>query len=243
MPNDQPPKKRPAGQPRPPGGLPGNDGIYPQPPPGPPPGGDDQGIDPALLAMGAGQSPMPAGMPKAGQTMDPMQAMLGGLGGGMGMPPPPPAPGPPMGPGGLPVGGTQPSVDPWFNPEMSGSSLLQGLSRSIGDPYSAGPEGHADLDNIGPQDPNMGLEQLIQLISMVQSGAGPEAGGGIVPPFSRNQPPMNSTAPSSMLASTPDVESPWGNPRLPNRGMGMMGVKPGGSGVNFDRGRYNVTNS
>ena len=235
-------KKKPAGPARPPGGLPGADGMSPQPPPGPPPGGDDQGIDPSLLAMGGGWPPNGGagcpqcrGMPKPGQPMDPMQAMLGGLGGGMGMPPPPPAPGPPMGPGGLPVGGTQPSVDPWFNPEMSGSTLMQGISRAIGDPYAAGPEGHADLDGMGPQQPDMGLEQLIQLIAMAQSGAGPDAGGGM--------PPMNSTSPSSMLGSTPDAESPWGNPRLPAGGMGLMGVKPGGSGVNFDRGRYNVTNA
>jgi hypothetical protein len=230
------------------------DGMSPQPPPGPPPGGEGQGIDPALLAMGAGQAPLPAAMPKPGSTMDPMAAMLGGLTGG-GLPPPPPPPGPPMGPGGLPVGGTMPSVDPWFSPEMSGSTLLQGLSRAVGDPYaaggggpgdlagaggplgvndpySAGPTGHADLSNIGPQDPRMGLEQLIQLIAMAQSGAGPDAGG--------MSPQMASGAPGGLLAGLPDAGTPWGNPSLPRS---LMGVRPGGSGVNFDRGNYNVVGS
>lgn len=132
----------------------------------------------------------PPGMPRPGQTMDPMMAMMNGMP-QFGQPPPPP-PGPPMGGGGLPVGGSMPELDPNSNEDMGGSSLLQALSQSIGG-YDAGPEGHGELEGMGTGDPNMGLEQLLQLIAMGNAGVGgtPETGvppGGSGVNFDRGNP-------------------------------------------------------
>ncbi len=171
-----PPKKKPQ-----PGGAPGyDDGTdsFPGGPNGPagvPGGPPGMGGAPGMGAM----PPMmpPPGMPRAGQTMDPMMAMLNGM--PQFPPPPPPAPGPPMGPGGLPVGGSMPDLDPNFSPEMGDSQLLKALSQSVGG-YDAGPLGHADLAGLGPEDPNMGIEQLMQMIALGNAGVGGAEGG--VPP-------------------------------------------------------------
>ena len=114
-----PPPKKPAGPggPPPKSGLPGPGGPPPGPG-GPPPGGDPFGpapaggpaMPPGMDPFGGGAMPplgMGAGMPKPGQGMDPMMAMMNGLG-----PDPsmesgaPPSQGPPMGPDGFPVGGS-----------------------------------------------------------------------------------------------------------------------------------------
>ncbi len=92
-----------------------------------------------------------------------------------------------MGPGGLPIGGSMPEVDPLYSPDMNGSPLLQALHGAVG--YDAGPEGHADLQGMGTGDPNMGLEQLIQMIAMSRAGVGggvPPGGSGV--PFDRGNP-------------------------------------------------------
>jgi hypothetical protein len=119
--------------------------------------------------------------------MDPMMAMMNGL---PQMAPPPPPPGPPMGPGGLPVGGSMPELDPNFSPEMGGSPLLQALRGSVGGGmYDAGPEGHAELGGMGTGDPSMGLEQLIQMIALANGGVGggvPPGGSGVA--FDRGNP-------------------------------------------------------
>lgn len=114
----------------------------------------------------------PPGMPKPGQGMDPMMAMLGGMPMMQGMTPPP---GPPMGPGGLPVGGSLPRQDPAFNPDMGGSNLLKALNLSLD------PDSDTDLDGLGSGDPNMGIEKLIQLLALGQMGAGgtPPGGSGV----------------------------------------------------------------
>jgi hypothetical protein len=75
-----------------------------------------------------------------------------------------------MGPEGLPVGGSPASADPSFSPDMDGSALLKALNLS--DPYAAGPEGHGELMGVGQGDPNLGLEQMLQLLALGQAGAG-----------------------------------------------------------------------
>jgi hypothetical protein len=186
------------------------------PPPSPdkkpkskPPAGAPAGPrDPA----GIQQMP-PPGMPPPGRGMDPMMAMLNGLpagapGGLPGGPPasPPPAP---MGPEGMPVGGTSPFVDPNASPNMGGSALLQALAASVGgdqgmgetgDPYDAGPLGHAQLGGMGPAPPTEpGLEQLLAMLALAKSGVGggqspmgvPAGGSGVN--FDRGQPGIMST--------------------------------------------------
>lgn len=109
-------------------------------------------------------APQGQGMPKPGQGMDPMQAMMQGMG-DLGAFGPPPAPEGPIGPGGLPIGGNLPSSDPMMDPSMDGSGLFQALNMQL-DPYSAGPLGHPVLD-----DPNMNkLQGLLQLLALNQSG-------------------------------------------------------------------------
>jgi hypothetical protein len=116
-------------------------------------------------------------MPRPGRSMDPMAAMLNGLG-------PPPAPAMPPGPPGLPPGGSPMEADPGFNADMDGSALMQALNLSMGggqDPYSAGPMGSADLGGMGTADPNMGLEALLQLLALGQMGVGGSPGGPGMP--------------------------------------------------------------
>jgi hypothetical protein len=116
-------------------------------------------------------------LPKPGQGMNPMMAMLHGLGPdplGMGQPTPAP-PGPPLGPDGLPPGGSLPgglAAQESADPTMGGSDLLQALTAAVqaGDPY--GTTGVPTSLNIGPQDPNMGIEQMLQLLALGQMGVG-----------------------------------------------------------------------
>ena len=151
-------------------------------PGGPPPGGPDpMGGAPPFLQPGSGGPPPMGGMapppmlPKPGQGMDPMMAMLHGLGPdplGMGGPPAPQ--GPPMGPGGLPVGGSLPGPGDGDGDEsMGGSDLLKALTAAVGgggDPYAT--NGMPTNLNVGPQDPNMGIEQMLQALALGGMGVG-----------------------------------------------------------------------
>ena len=183
-----------------------------KPPPGPPAGAPAGPRDPA----GMPQMP-PPGMPPPGRGMDPMMAMLNGLPAGApgGLPPggppggmaPPSPPTAPMGPDGLPIGGTNPFADPNSNPNMGGSELLQQLAASTGmgggtpplsaDPYDAGPLGHALLGDLGGQGaPDPQLQQLLAMLALIQGGVGgapagapmgvPAGGSGV--PFDRGNP-------------------------------------------------------
>ena len=143
-----PPKKEEGGKPKPDAkkkpGVSGKGG--PSQPPGP---GAQQNL----------HSP-PPGTPKPGEGIDPMQAMMQGMGDMSAMgPPPPPAPGAPMGENGMPVGGNLPSSDPMMDPSMDGSSLFQGLNMQL-DPAMGGGEQGADPE----------LEQLLQLLALSQAG-------------------------------------------------------------------------
>lgn len=163
-----------------------------QGPPGPMDGPRDQ--------TGMMQMP-PPGMPRPGQGMDPMMAMLNGL--PMGAPGGPPSPPPsPMGPDGFPIGGTSPFVDPNASPNLGGSALLQRLAAmtgqgapemSMGDPYDAGPLGHAQLGGMGVGDPGMGLEQILALLALAKSGTGGVPAGGSGVNFDRGNPGIMST--------------------------------------------------
>jgi hypothetical protein len=52
--------------------------------------------------------------------------------------------------------------------------LLKALN--LGDPYAAGPEGHGELAGVGMGDPNLGLEQMLQLLALGQMGVGGNSG-------------------------------------------------------------------
>jgi hypothetical protein len=130
-------------------------------------------------------------MPKPGQGMDPMMAMLGGMP-PLGGPPPmapqaPPPPGAVMGDGGMPLGGGVPFGGPGADPTMGGSDLLQAMNMAL-DPYGGDPDGTTSL-NVGPSDPTLGLEQLLQLLALAQMGVGdpmaqPPGGSGVpMPPL------------------------------------------------------------
>jgi hypothetical protein len=156
FPPDDKSKPKPDSKGKPPakGGKPGG-----PPPPGP---GGQQNL----------HSP-PIGVPKAGQGIDPMQAMMGGMGDMSQFgPPPPPSPGAPLGPNGLPIGGGLPSSDPGMDPNMDGSGLFQAMNMQL-DPMGGG---LGDDPNGGGQ---MGLEQLLQMLAMSQAGTNPaDAQGG-----------------------------------------------------------------
>lgn len=167
------PKPNPGGPPDPFGGgpppsPPGADPFSPVPAGGPamPPGMDPFG----------GAAMPPLGGSKPGQGMDPITAMLGGIGGGsLGATNPAPQ-GPPMGPDGLPVGGSMPA--PGSDPEMGGSPLLQSLVGSLGsggggDQYTLPPGGPDTVFNgIGSGDPQMGAEQLLSMLALAKMGVG-----------------------------------------------------------------------
>lgn len=113
----------------------------------------------------------PAGLPKAGQGINPMQAMTQGMGDLSALgPPPPPSPGAPMGPNGMPVGGQLPSSDPMVDPSMDGSGLFQALNMQLD------PMGGQSLQDPSQGDPQMGLEQLLEMLAMSQAGAMPGQG-------------------------------------------------------------------
>ncbi|WP_074309308.1 hypothetical protein [Singulisphaera sp. GP187] len=110
--------------------------------------------------------------------MDPQAAMMTGLG-----PDPfaqPPPQGPPVGPEGLPVGGSMPSMD--GDPSMGDSGLLQALHSALsggGDPYGVAPgEPDQGFQGMGTGDPNMGLQQLLQILALGQNGVGGGPGVG-----------------------------------------------------------------
>lgn len=188
-----PPAKKPTG----PGGPP--DPFAPPAGAGPGPGGppDPFAAGPPPMPVGPGGPPDPfggaplgmtPGMPGPGQGMDPMQAMNGGIGAG-----PDPsmtggAPaqdlGPPMGPDGFPVGGSMPPPSPDGGMgDMGGSALLQALAGGGapqgGDPYAVGPlDAQNAFQGIGGGDPNMGQQQLLQMLALAQMGVGGGAGPG-----------------------------------------------------------------
>lgn len=169
FPPQKPKPKQPGGGPPPPGDPslgPGmNDGGDPSTggvPPGPPP------------SMGA-----PPGMQDPGQGMDPMMAMLGGLGGGMdmggmGAGPPPPFP---SGPNGLPVGGSYPEGSPEEMGEVDGSPLLQALMGGGQDQYDVPPDQLGHVVDGGTGDPTMGLDQILQMLALAKAGVGGDTGG------------------------------------------------------------------
>ena len=110
---------------------------------------------------------------RPGQGMNPMAAMMGGLG-----LPPAPGQGPPqLGPGGLPFGGSMP--DP--GADTGGSDLLSALLGSgggdQGDPYTQ-PPGAQPLDGMGTSDPKMGLQNFLSMLALAQSGVGEPGQGG-----------------------------------------------------------------
>lgn len=111
--------------------------------------------------------------PKPGQGMDPMEAMMGGMGDLSQFAPPPPPPGAPLGPDGMPIGGGPGEGFPGFDPSMDGSSLFQALHASL-DPYAAGPLGHGELD------PPPDLDSLLAMLAFRQSGVAP-GGSGVMP--------------------------------------------------------------
>ena len=190
-----PPSKKPAAGGPPPGADPfgGPPGGAP-PLGGLPPGGDPFGPAPAGgPAMppgmdpfgGAAQPPlgMAPGMPKPGQGMDPMMAMLQGLGPDPSMTAGAPADqGPPMGPDGFPVGGSLPPPIDGDSQDMGGSDLLQALAGSAGgvggDPYGQ-PPGAPDqmFQGLGTGDPNMGIQQMLQMFALGQMGVGGPGAG------------------------------------------------------------------
>ncbi len=104
------------------------------------------------------QGPPMSGMVKPGRGMDPMAAMLMGLGPAM----PPVAQGPPTGPNGLPVGGTMPG--PADMDGVGGSPLLAALFGSAGQ----GPV----LGGVGTGDPSMGLDVMLQMLALANAGVG-----------------------------------------------------------------------
>jgi hypothetical protein len=150
---------------------------------GPPPAGPDPmagggGAPPMGDPMNALPFPPVSGPPMGGP--DPMAAM-GGMGGG----PPDLAAllglggmggGPPMGGGGmggpppgpqLPIGGSMPGGG---DADMAGSPLLAMLASSLSDPYAV-TGAPVDL-NVGPADPQMGLQGLLQLLCNAKLGTG-----------------------------------------------------------------------
>lgn len=153
----------PAGDPDPFGGAPAPFGSGP---PGMPP----------LAGAAAPPLPMP-GSPKPGQGMDPVAAMMGGLG----MSPPPQQHGPPLGPGGLPFGGSIVPPSDGDDDDMGGSPLLKALAAGLqgGDQYAVPPGGpDTAFEGIGQGDPNLGVENLLQLLALGQMGVGGVPGGG-----------------------------------------------------------------
>lgn len=154
-------------------------GAGPADPFGPAPvptGGGPMGMPP-LAGAAAPPFPMP-GMPKPGQGMDPIAAMMGGLG----MSQPPAQHGPPLGPGGLPFGGSIVPPSDGDDDDMGGSPLLKALAAGLqggGDQYAVPPGGpDTAFDGIGQGDPNMGVENLLQLLALGQMGVGGVPGGG-----------------------------------------------------------------
>lgn len=183
-----PEKKKPAGPGGPPSGAPPDPFAAPAGPGGPPPAG---GVpDPFAPPPGP-----PAGAAQPGQGMDPMMAMMQGLGPeAMGQGPPMPQ-GPPTGPDGFPVGGSMPPCGDdgeMCDPSMGGSDLLQALQGSMaggagGDPYGVAPmQPGQGFQGMGTGDPSMGIEQLLQMLALGKQGVGGGPDSGLDP----SRPPM-----------------------------------------------------
>ena len=121
----------------------------------------------------------PPGMPQPGTGVDPILAMLGQAGPGLIPPPPPPSPFP-QGPNGLPPGGSMPDFDgdEAMPAEIADSPIISALMGGA-DPYGVSPmEPPNVFDGAGVGDPNSGMQQLIQLLMLAQSGLG---GTGVSP--------------------------------------------------------------
>jgi hypothetical protein len=58
---------------------------------------------------------------------------------------------------------------------MADSPLLAGLAQALGDPYAV--NGIPTDLNVGPGDPTMGLEQLLQALAMSRMGLGGATAG------------------------------------------------------------------
>jgi hypothetical protein len=163
----------PKSKPKKPGGMPNpND-----PSMGP---GQNDGGDPSMGGIPPGPPASmgpPPGMQDPGMGMDPMMAMLGGLGGGMGAPAPPPFP---SGPNGLPVGGSYPEGTDEEMGQVDGSPLLQALmgggESEEGDPYDVPPDMLGHVVDGGTGDPAMGLDQILQMLALAKAGVGGDTG-------------------------------------------------------------------
>jgi hypothetical protein len=195
MATDDPKKKKPADDK---GKKPASDAKPKKAGGPPPPEGDVADVaDPA----GAGPAPDPnalpfppiTGMPPAGP--DPMAGMMGGgppdlaamlglggggmpgggpMGGPMGAPMGGPMGGPPPGPQ-LPIGGSMPAPG-----DFGDSPLIAALASQMADPYAV--NGMPTDLNVGPQNPQAGLQGLLQMLAFAQLGVpGVGAGGSGVP--------------------------------------------------------------
>ena len=138
--------------------------VPPQPMPfpgqaGPMPGG------PGAFPMGPGQMGEP--------DMDDNPMLMALLAGGQ----MPGSPGGGMGPGGPPpMGGMPPGMDPMMGNMMGGGMPGMGMDPNMmmgSDPYATmpGEPDHA-LDGVGTGDPQMGLQQMIQLLMLAKAGVG-----------------------------------------------------------------------
>lgn len=208
MPSPPPPKKkkRPGpGEPpdsQAPGGPPGPGASPPAPIA---PAFDPMAMMPGMMPSGpmAPAGPMALGPPpldaKPGQGTDAARAMTQGLGPDPLASSAPRLQGPPLGPGGLPVGATLPGGEPDADDrgglaallgagnsanDMGGSDLLKALvaaASTQGDPYGVGPmQPGQGFEGMGPSDPNLGIEQLLQLLALGKMGVGgnkPSAAG------------------------------------------------------------------
>lgn len=192
-----PSKKKPSGPGGPPDPFapPEGPGGPPTGPPGMDPFGGGGGMPPPMPGQGGPPDPfggpplgMAPGMPKPGQGMDPMQAMNGGIGADPGMLAGTPQDnGPPMGPDGFPVGGSMPPpCEDGGMCDMGGSDLLQALAGGGGgvggDPYGQPPGAPGQVfEGMGQGDPNMGLQQLLQMMALGQMGVGGPGSSGADP--------------------------------------------------------------
>lgn len=112
--------------------------------------------------------PMPpgGGLPPMGGPPDPMAGLMPPPGGAPMGPPPPGMP--PMGGGPqLPFGGAMPGQDD----DVSGSPLLQALMASFG-----GDQGQPTDLNVGQGDPQMGVQDLLNMLALGGAGVGGPGG-------------------------------------------------------------------
>jgi hypothetical protein len=125
-----------------------------------------------------GKPPMP------GSGIDPYAALLGGdMGGGMGGPP-----GMPGMPPGVPMGPMGDSDGDELGAMMAMLGGQGGQAGAMGggmDPYAVAPgESQYALDDIGPEDPNGGITELMIMLALMQAGVNgtpPQSSSGIMP--------------------------------------------------------------